>query len=67
MNVVKILEGRNAQVEIAERSDGYFTYRTRTKLTDGWSPAGPDAGIYDSAASAEAEARSRVWWLAANE
>jgi hypothetical protein len=28
-----------------------------------WGPAGPDCGIYDSADTAESEARQRVPWL----
>jgi hypothetical protein len=28
-----------------------------------WGPAGPDCGIYDSADTAETEARQRVPWL----
>jgi hypothetical protein len=63
--VVKVIEGPNARVQIVQRGDGAFTYRTSARGLDGWSASGPDLGIYDSADTAEAEARRRVWWLAA--
>jgi hypothetical protein len=30
---------------------------------EAWGPAGPDCGIYDSADTAESEARQRIPWL----
>lgn len=64
-DIVKVIEGPNARVQIVRRGDGAFTYRTSARLSDGWNAPGPDLGIYDSADTAEAEARCRVWWLAA--
>ena len=56
-----------ARVQIVHRADGAYTYRqqhvTTTPSGLDWGLAGPDAGIYDSAETAEREARSRVWWL----
>jgi hypothetical protein len=63
--VIKELECANAQIQIVRRADGNFTFRKRIRLSGGWSEPGPDLGIYDSAETAEVEARERVWWLAA--
>ena len=63
--VTKVLECTNAQIQIVRRADGYFTFRKRIRLSGGWSEPGPGLGIYDSAETAELEARQRVWWLAA--
>jgi hypothetical protein len=53
------------RVWIVEREDGAFSYR---RIWDEYSEAtgrrGPYCGIYDSAETAEAEARSRVPWIA---
>ena len=65
-SITKVIEGRNAQVQIVRRSDGAFTYRTLARLSDGWAAPGPDLGVFDSAETAEAEARRRVWWLSAS-
>jgi len=63
--IVRVIEGPNARVQIVQRGDGAFTYRTSALVSGGWAASGPDLGVYDSADTAEAEARSRVWWLAA--
>jgi hypothetical protein len=55
----------NLRVIIVRRNDGRFSYRQQEKQDAGWSPATIDAGIYDSAESAETEARQRVAWLRA--
>ncbi len=53
------------RVWIVERADGTFSYR---RIWDDNSEVagtpGPYCGIYDSAETAEAEARSRVPWMA---
>ncbi len=56
-----------ARVLIVRRADGLVTYRLQSSdLSSGsWGPQGPDAGLYDTIQMAEAEARARVWWLAA--
>jgi hypothetical protein len=58
---------------IVRRLDGAFTYRRQWRnlqalcseeaSDNAWGPAGPDCGIYDSAETAETEARQRVPWL----
>jgi hypothetical protein len=55
-----------ARVLIIQRADGLATYRLQSSNPEsGWGPQGPDAGLYDTVQMAEAEARARVWWLAA--
>lgn len=58
---LKTLSGVNAdeRVVIVQRRDGAFTYRVVFLLADGKISVGPDCGIYDSAETAESEARSR--------
>ena len=51
------------RVIIVCRDDGRFTYRRQEKRGDEWGPATIDAGIYESAETAETEARQRVPWL----
>jgi hypothetical protein len=55
------------RIVVVRRSDGLTTYRKQSKsaASKAWSTAGPDCGIYDDECSALAEARARVWWLAA--
>lgn len=53
------------RVIVVRRSDGRFTYREQEKSASGWGPATIDAGVYDSAETAESEARQRVKWLRA--
>lgn len=53
----------NKRVVIIRRSDGRFTYRRQEKSDDGWSLPTIDAGVYDSAETAEMEARQRISWL----
>jgi hypothetical protein len=60
---IKIIERPKSRVLIVRRADGAFTYRTQSLERNGWGPMGLDAGIYDSAETAENEARLRVWWL----
>jgi hypothetical protein len=54
------------RVWIVKREDGSFSYRRvwddNFEIAD---RPGPYCGIYDSAETAEAEARARVPWLAA--
>lgn len=61
---IKTLEGPNSRVLIIQKGDGAFTYRIQTQFRGKWSKAGPGVGVYDSAETAEQEARARVWWLA---
>ena len=68
--VLKTLTSPNGQarVLIVERTDGTVTYRTQLRepvRQNKWGAESIDAGIYDCADTAEAEARGRVWWLAA--
>jgi ADP-ribose pyrophosphatase YjhB (NUDIX family) len=51
------------RVLIIRRADGLATYRRQWSAPGGWGASGPDAGLYDTAAMAEAEARARVTWL----
>jgi len=50
------------RVVIVRRADGTYTYRREWHGEGGWN-RGLDLGLYDSANSAEAEARMRVGWL----
>ncbi|HEY5721727.1 MAG TPA: hypothetical protein VIT45_05345 [Allosphingosinicella sp.] len=70
----KILESpdRTERVIIAQRSDETYTFRRQWRTIgnesadfagEGWGAPGPDCGIYDSAETAETEARQRVAWL----
>lgn len=61
---IKIIERHKSRVCIVRRADGRFTFRTQGSSGDGWGPMGLDCGIYDSAETAESDARLRVWWLA---
>lgn len=51
------------RVIIVRRDDGRFTYRRQEKVGQEWGPATIDAGVYDSPATAETEARQRGPWL----
>jgi hypothetical protein len=51
------------RVVVVRRADGRFTYRTQELTGTDWGPASIDAGVYDSAETAETEARQRVAWL----
>jgi len=55
-------ETGDERVLIVRRADGVFTYRCEWHGEGGWSD-GLDVGLYDSADTAEAEARMRVGWL----
>jgi hypothetical protein len=62
--VLKILgENDDRRVFLGRRSDGLFTFWIRAREGTGWGPDGPDLGLYDSADTAETEARSRYPWL----
>ncbi|MBW8302626.1 MAG: hypothetical protein K0M78_01495 [Brevundimonas sp.] len=51
------------RVLIVRRGDGAYTYRREWHGDGGWADNAIDLGIYDSADTAEAEARVRVSWL----
>lgn len=62
------------RVVILRRADGIYSYgmqwRSQSPLTvdanhGDWGPIGPDCGLYDSADTAETEARQRIAWLKA--
>jgi hypothetical protein len=53
------------RVIIVCRDDGRFTYRRQERCDTGWGATSIDAGVYDSAETAEAEARQREPWLKA--
>ena len=55
-------ETGDERVLIVRRADGAYTYRREWHGEGGWSGA-LDLGLYDSAATAEAEARTRIGWL----
>jgi hypothetical protein len=68
--ILKTLTSANGQarVLIVERTDGRVTYRTQLRepiRQNQWGAESVDCGLYDSAETAEAEAKGRVWWLAA--
>ncbi len=54
------------QVIISERDDGTYTYQIQWRDGAQWGPVGPEAGVYDTALTAETEAMQRVAWLAEN-
>lgn len=51
------------RILLIRRTDGRFTYRRQERGELGWGPMTIDAGVYDSADTAEAEARQRESWL----
>jgi len=55
----------NMRVIITRREDDRYSYRCQQSDAAGWSSPTIDAGIYDSADTAEMEARQRVPWLRA--
>ena len=55
--------GGALRVTIVRRADGRFTYRRQQREGLDWGPATIDAGVYDSAETAETEARQREPWL----
>ena len=63
-DVLKILtnDAGDERVLVVRRSDGSHAYRRGWHGEGGWSD-GPDLGLYDSAETAETEARARVSWL----
>ena len=63
--IVQTLDHRDGvkRVIIVRREDGRFTYRWQERCGNEWGAASIDAGVYDSADTAEAEARQRVQWL----
>jgi hypothetical protein len=54
------------QVIISERGDGTYTYQRRWRDGAQWGALGAEAGVYDTALTAETEAMQRVAWLAEN-
>jgi len=64
--IMEVVSGDGLQrVWIVEREDGTFSYRRIwDDKSEGAGMPGPYCGIYDSAETAEAEARSRVPWMA---
>lgn len=56
-------EQGDERVLILRRPDGSFTYRRQWAGKTGWGNPGPACGVYDSACTAENEARARVSWL----
>ena len=62
--IIKVIERLKSRVLIVRRADGVFTYRKQWSEGSSWGTAGPDIGVYDTAETAEKEARSSVWWLA---
>ena len=63
-STLKILinDAGDERVLIVRRADGVHTYRREQHGEVGWGK-GLDLGLYDSADTAEAEARVRVRWL----
>ena len=63
-DVLKILtcDAGDERVLIVRRADGVYAYRREWIGEGGWSGA-LDLGLYDSAETAETEARARVSWL----
>jgi hypothetical protein len=51
------------RVLLIRRSDGRFTYRSQERDGMDWGPMSLDKGVYDSADTAEIEARQREPWL----
>jgi hypothetical protein len=51
------------RVLVIRRADGRFTYRWQERNGLDWGPMSIDAGVYDCADTAEAEARQREGWL----
>ena len=51
------------RVLLIRRADGRFTYRWQERDDLDWGPMSIDAGVYDSADTAETEARQRQSWL----
>jgi hypothetical protein len=53
----------NRRVLLVRRADGRFTYRCQERDGEDWGPMSLDMGVYDSADTAETEARQREPWL----
>lgn len=51
------------RVLLIRRADGRFTYRSQERCAADWGPVSLDKGVYDSADTAELEARQREAWL----
>jgi hypothetical protein len=67
VDVVKVIDhpNRDRRVLIVIRADGRFTYCWQEWLDGAWGPRSIGAGVYDSALTAETEARQREPWLKA--
>lgn len=61
----KLIELGNNRIHIIRRVDGSYTYKHQVNSDGKWGELGPLCGIYDSAQTAEEEARARVWWMRA--
>jgi hypothetical protein len=59
----KLIERGNQRIHIIRRTDGSYTFKHQRKIHGEWGGLGPLCGFFDSAKTAEAEARARVWWL----
>jgi hypothetical protein len=66
-DIVKVIDHPTGQLRvlILVRGDGRFTYCWQEWLGNDWGPRSIGAGIYDSALTAETEARQREAWLKA--
>jgi hypothetical protein len=65
VDVVKVIDHPTGErrVVILIRADGCFTYCWQEWLGHQWGPHSIEAGVYDSALTAETEARQREAWL----
>jgi hypothetical protein len=64
--IVKVLIRNSVaklRVLVVQRTDGVYTYYRQWASPEGWAGDVP-CGLYDTAETAESEARARVWWLA---
>ena len=64
-DVVKVIERADSarRLLVLSRTDGRFTYCWQERKGNEWGPRSIDAGVYDSALTAETEARQREAWL----
>jgi hypothetical protein len=52
--------GGKWRLVVVQREDGNFTYRMQMLAGLIWGPSGMDAGVYDTAETAEHEARAKL-------
>jgi hypothetical protein len=55
-----VSQSGNWRLVVVEREDGCFTYRCQVAEGAGWGRSGCDAGVYDTAETAEFEARAKM-------